>query len=146
MERFRLATLASLVLLIGLSGSAFASQAEPVTITVVTTIEGSEDPFAATGGVVCASGTVRNGGGNFVGWESGTHAQIILRKHFTCPDGTFDVLLRVALDFETRDTAGTWSVVDGTGAYARLRGVGSLTGDNAGDTILDVYVGQMHLD
>ena len=147
MKHLKLAALASLVLLIGLSGSALASPPEPVTITVTTTIEGADDPFAATGGLVCDAGTVTNGGGNFIGWQSGTHAQIILKKVFTCPDGTFVVLLRVTLNFETRDTAGTWSVLDGTGAYATLRGAGSLTGDNTGgDSILDVYVGHVHLD
>ena len=90
------------------------------------------------------------GGGDFIGWQSGFQAaQIILVKHFECPDGSFDVLLRVTLDFATGDTVGTWSVLHGTGAYASLHGAGSLTGDKsdpADKTILDVYIGAMHID
>jgi len=129
-----------------LASGASASQSEPVTITVLTEIAGFEVPFEATGGVVCAEGMVSNVSGNFVGGQSGSQAQIILIKHFACDDGTFDVLLRVTLDFGTGDTVGTWSVLDGTGAYETLHGTGSLTGDGMGDTILDVYVGSMHFN
>ena len=147
MKRLTLAAMAALTAATLLAGPALASSPQPVTITVVTTFEASSDPFAATGGVVCDEGKVANLGGRFVGAQSGTHAQIQLVKRFTCDDGTFDLLLRVTLDFETRDTVGTWSVLDGTGAYDSLRGAGTLTGDNTGgETILDVYTGGMHLN
>ena len=147
MKRVTAAALAALAATTLLAGTVLASAPLPVTITVVTTLEGSSDPFVATGGVVCDEGFVGNAGGRFIGWQSGTHAQIVLLKHFTCDDGAFDILLRVTLDFETRDTVATWSVVDGAGAYESLRGAGTLTGDNSGgDTILDVYTGEMHLD
>ena len=137
------ASVAALVM----AGAVSASQPQAVEITAFTHIDGFEDPFDATGGVICSHGKVSNAGGRFIGWQSGAEAQINLVKHFECPDGTFDVLLRVTLDFETLDTVGTWSVLSGTGAYDDLHGAGSLTGDNpGGDTILDVYVGAMHLD
>jgi len=147
MKRLATAALTALTATILLAGSAFASAPQPITITVVTGMEGSSDPFDATGGVVCEEGVVGNAGGHFVGWQSDTHAQILILKRFTCDDGTFDILLRVKLDFETSDTVATWSVVDGTGAYESLRGSGTLIGTNdGGDTILDEYVGGMHID
>lgn len=148
MKRLRIGTaLVVLGAMLAFAGGASASRSDVVTITVLTHIEGFEVPFEATGDVVCDEGTVADAGGNFVGWRSQTHAQIILIKHFECPEGTFDVLLRVKLDFATGDTVGTWSVLDGTEAYATLRGSGSLTGDGISDvTILDVYVGTMHFD
>jgi hypothetical protein len=81
----------------------------------------------------------------FVG-RSGFMAQIIILKHFVCSDGTFDVLLRVTLDFASGDTVGTWSVLSGTGAYADLHGSGTLTGDGMAEHILDEYSGAMHID
>ena len=147
MKRLATAALTALTATVLLAGSALASAPEPITITVVTGVEGSSDPFAATGGVVCEEGVVGNAGGHFVGWQSDTHAQILILKRFTCDDGTFDILLRVTLDFETNDTVATWSVVGGTDAYASLRGAGTLIGTNNGDeTILDEYVGGMHIN
>lgn len=129
------------------SGAAVASPPLPVTITVNTTVEpGAVDPFTATGGVFCSAGVVSTPITLFVGFQSGSHAQIIIVKHFVCPDGTFDVLLRVDLDFTTFATEGTWSVLSGTGAYAKLHGSGTLTGENMGATILDLYSGSMHID
>jgi hypothetical protein len=129
---------------------AVASPPQPVTITVDTTIaEGAVDPFTATGDVICASGEVSNLKSRFVGSQSGTHARIIVVKHFVCDDGsgTFDILVRATLDFATFDTVGTWSVLRGTGAYAKLHGTGSLAGENLGpDVVRDVYTGSMHVD
>jgi len=131
------------------AGGVSAAQPQAVTITVNTDIEGLVDPFEAIGGLVCTAGMVSNVGGRFVGWQSGSHAMIIETKRFECADGTFDVLLRVNLDFATGDTAGTWSVLDGLGTYASLHGAGSITGDKtdpSASTILDTYTGAMHFD
>ena len=147
MKRLATAALTALTATFLLAAPALASAPQPITITVVTTEDGASDPFDATGGVVCEQGVVGNAGGHFVGWQSTTHAQILILKRFTCDDGTFDILLRVKLDFETSDTVATWSVVDGTGAYESLRGSGTLIGTNdGGETILDEYVGGMHID
>jgi hypothetical protein len=141
--------IALMLTLATLAGPAVATAAQPqaVEITVVTHIGGSGDPFQATGGVICAAGTVSQIEGRFVGGWGGRQGQLILVMRFVCPDGTFDVLLRVTLDFQTGDTAGTWSVLRGTGVYAQLHGTGSLSGDSlGGGTILDVYMGGMHVD
>jgi len=128
------------------SGIALASTPQAVTITVPTSFNATQDPFHATGGVVCDEGTVSNGAGHFVGWQSNTHAEILLQKLFECPDGSFDILLRITLDFESLNTVATWSVIDGSGAYESLRGAGTLTGERQGEIILDVYTGNMHLN
>jgi hypothetical protein len=147
MSRPRLIPLfAALAATLILATGADASQSRPVTITVLTTVEGN-DPFVATGGVVCSTGEVSNGSIQFVGAQRGSGAQILIDKHFACADGTFEILLRVSLDFAACDTAGTWSVLSGTDAYARLHGSGRLSGESdCEDTTLDAYVGSMHLD
>ena len=134
-----------LVATLALATNVYATSPQAVTITSVTQID--QGPFISTGGLVCTVGQVSNVSSRFVGGQSGRLAQILIDKRFECDDGTFDVLLRVSLDFETCDTVGTWSVLTGTGAYATLRGAGSLTGDSdCGDSILDVYTGSMHFD
>ena len=137
--------LLALAATLALAPSALASQSEPVTITVLT--QGDVNPFDATGGVVCESGTVSNGQFQFVGWQSETHAQVRIVKQFACDDGSFDILLRATVNFATCDTVATWSVLDGAGAYERLHGSGDLVGtSDCGDSILDVYTGSMHID
>jgi hypothetical protein len=147
MSRPRLvSTVVVLAAALVLTANVQASQSQPVTITVLTTQAGT-DAFTATGGVVCSSGTVSNAWVRFVGYQNGSGVQILIDKYFECADGTFDILLRVSLDFSTCDTVATWSVLDGNGAYERLRGAGSLTGTSScDDTILDAYVGAMHID
>jgi hypothetical protein len=138
--------LAALLALVG-AGTAAATPGTPVTISnTVSFVEGAVDPFTSTGGVVCAAGTVSTPFAVFVGWQSGSKAQILVGKHFVCPDGTFELLLRVTLDFATGDTAGTWSVVSGTGAYDELHGTGRIVGDAFEGGIQDEYAGAMHLD
>ena len=148
MKRTRIGgVLVGLLASLALATSVSATTPSPVSITVVTHVDGFQDPFVSTGGLVCAAGQVSNASIRFVGSQNGRHAQILIDKQFVCDDGTFDILLRVTLDFESCDTVGTWSVLDGTGTYTTLRGAGSLTGDSSCEgTILDVYTGSMHLD
>jgi hypothetical protein len=139
--------LVAFIALLALAPAAAATPPRPISITVDTSFEpGAVDPFSSTGGVVCAAGSVSTPVTRFVGFQSDTHAQILIVKHFVCADGSFDLLLRVRLDFATTDTVGTWSVLDGTGAYAKLHGSGTLTGDGMGESVLDVYTGTMHID
>jgi hypothetical protein len=150
MKVVRIGTALSLVVaMLAMASGATATTPQPVTITVVTGIGGFEAPFEVAQGPICGAGTVSNVGGRFIAWQSGSHARIIETKRFGCPDGTFDVLLRVTLDFATGDTVGTWSVLAGSGAYASLHGAGSITGDKTvpdATEILDTYIGGMHLD
>jgi hypothetical protein len=86
------------------------SGGQPVTLTVLSTIDPEAiDPFTTT-----PEGEVRTLFITFVGAQSGTHRQINAVKLFICPTGTFEVHLRVTLDFETHGTNGTWSVAHGT--------------------------------
>ena len=148
MKRSRVsASLLALVATLAVAANVSATPSTPVTITVEVTIGGSDNPFVATGGMVCDAGVVSNLGGNFVGGFSNTHAQIQLFQRFACDDGTFDLHVRVALSFTTFETAGTWSVVDGTGAYDMLRGTGTITGEPRGIGMgLDTFVGSMHFN
>lgn len=149
------AAVAAIAATLAMPAGATATQPEPVTITVETQL-GVENTFHATGGLVCATGTVFTLGGGptgdtrtFNGGQSFAQAQLLLSQRFECPDGSFDVLLRVTLDFATGDTVGTWSVLRGAGAYASLHGAGSLTGDRVEPTdlvILDTYTGYVHVD
>jgi len=111
--------------------------------------------FTATGdavgsGLVCGSGSVVDTGIVFGGFQSGRSAQILVRKTFTCADGsgTFFVKIQVHLDFETSTEVFTWVVMGGTGDYENLRGSGD------GSTVSDgsdpqtgnfnTYVGGLH--
>jgi hypothetical protein len=141
---------------LAMPAGAAATQPAPVVITILEEHFMAENAFDATGGLVCATGTVFPLGGGptgasraFNGGQSGSQAQIHLSQRFECPDGSFDVLLRVTLDFATGGTVGTWSVLRGTGAYASLHGAGSLTGERVeppDPVILVTYTGRVHLD
>jgi len=141
-------------LVLALAGTAQATPPAPVTMSVTTTIVPPGDPFpsdafASTGGIVCASGTMSATFDLGVGWQSGDHFQILVGKHVTCSDGTFELLLRVTLDFATGNTWGTWSVQSGTGAYQKLHGAGQVVGTRpfpGSSTIDDEYTGSMHVD
>ncbi len=111
--------------------------------------------FTATGsavdsGLVCASGTVLDTGIVFGGFQSGRSAQILVRKTFTCADGsgTFFVKIQVHLDFETATESFTWVVLGGTGNYESLRGSGDGTtvGDGSDPQTgnFNTYVGGLH--
>ena len=139
------AALLAIMASLSLVAPALGTESTPITITV-DTVSGS-DPFVATGGVVCATGIVENDWVNFVGWQNGKGAQIQIVKRFDCGADEFDLLLRVSLDFATCDTVGSWSVLDGIGRYATLRGSGTITGtSDCGNGIRDVYTGSMHMN
>jgi hypothetical protein len=131
-----------------LTAPAVASPGQPVTITLLSTIDPPDavDPFTSTGGIVCATGEVSTVRTVFAGGQSGFHAQITTVKHFECANGSFDLLVRVTLDEVTFNTEGTWTVLRGTGAFAKLHGSGSITGTRVGDKVLDEYIGSMHIN
>jgi hypothetical protein len=154
MRSFRFgAAVAVIATTLAMPAGATATQPEPVVITIVEENLFGEDTFYATGGLVCATGTASPLGGGptgatrtFNGGQSFAQAQLLLSERFECPDGSFDVLVRVTLDFATGDTVGTWSVLRGTGAYVSLHGAGSTTGDWDGQVVVVTHSGNMHRD
>ena len=146
MRRIRLRmALAGAIAALMIAAPVAASQPAPVAISVHTDFDGSA-PFDATGGLICASGTVNDTFGVFVGWQSNRHAQILVGKHFDCGDGdTFEITLAVTLNFNTGSTFGTWTVISGTGAYDGLRGQGPIIGTSEPGGIFDEYTGGMHI-
>ena len=104
-------------------------------------------PFTATG-PVCPSGETIDVFSRSAGFESGNRLQILVVKQFTCADGsgTFSVLFRVHLTFEPFSNTFTWTVLDGTGAYARLHGSGSGFGTPTANGGTDTLIGRMHID
>jgi hypothetical protein len=144
---FSFATVALLVL----AGAAqAATKPEPVTLTG--TLVFPESPpatgtFTATG-PICPSGTIQELGGLFVGWQSDRLARIGVRHEFTCADGSgsFVLQLTVRLNFEDGTTDFRWSVLSGSGDYAKLHGTGTGTGAPIAGGIVDTYTGEMHID
>jgi len=122
-------------------------QATTITADMSDPTAGADGTFTATG-PVCASGTVTQLERLFVGYESGDHAQILVRHQFTCADGSgsFVIELRVRLSFETFTTEFNWSVLSGTGAYVSLHGAGSGSDVLTDDGLRDFYTGATHID
>lgn len=125
------------------AGAALASPSQPVTISVQTVFSDPSDQFTTTGGVVCQTGSVSTPSVKFEG-RNGTHTQLLVRKQFACPDGTFDLLLQVTGDNASGNDSGTWAVNGGTGAYKLLHGTGNIVGTSTGpNSIDDEYAGSM---
>ena len=89
----------------------------------------------------CGSGTVTNGsnsqvhGGPRFGKFNGF-------KIFECAGGDVFVV-RLSAKFGDTGSTGTWSIVDGSGDVADLRGSGTLVGTPIPDGINDVYDGTL---
>jgi hypothetical protein len=81
---------------------------------------------AASGGLICAKGTLVDTSLIFVGFQGGQGFQVQVRKTFTCDDGsgTFFVKLQVHGQFDGTETF-SWVVQGGTGKYQSLRGSGN---------------------
>jgi hypothetical protein len=105
---------------------------------------------AVDSGLICASGTVLDTGIVFGGFQSGRSVQILVRKTFTCADGSgaFFVKIQVHLDLETSTEVFTWVVLGGTGRYENLRGSGDGTtvGDGSDPQTgnFNTYTGGLH--
>jgi hypothetical protein len=70
-----------------------------------------------------------------------------LRKTFTCADGTgaFSAVVTARWVIGTPASHGTWTIVSGTGSYAKLRGSGTLVGDQLPrGRVNDHWVGSVH--
>ena len=128
----------------------FAAPPKALHIEVLEFIGPGTETFTATGaavddGLVCATGFVSDVG-TTVGNPNGPFQMIWTTKHFDCGDGTFDMKLIIKLDLATNNTTAKWRVTGGTGAYAGLKGNGTLVGTavTPGVSIYDVYDGKVH--
>ena len=137
-------------LAIGLLGALLVAPTSAAAAPVVTTIrivivfEQSEE-FTTTGGVLCPSGDavtdpIFAAGFGRMGRGAGTFH---LTKTLTCDDGsgTFQILVNVGPAWP--GTVGGFSVSGGTGAYANLRGGGSIIGTPTDVGINDLYTGRL---
>ena len=64
-----------------------------------------------------------------------------LTKTLDCTDGsgTFTIVINAATVFGSPTDQGGWAVLSGSGAYATLRGGGSLVGTYVPDGIMSTY-------
>jgi hypothetical protein len=112
----------------------------------------SGGPFTASGpavdaGLVCAAGdTIDNDLPQAAGYQSERGVNLLIVKHFSCTDASGEFWIKLQVRIDARGDDFTWAIVDGTGDYERLRGTGSGLGVPAGDDILDLYDGAVHID
>ena len=127
--------------------SVSAGPASESTITIEVLFSGAES-FQATGGVVCESGTSStDGSANFGGSKNQGRFTFHVVKTLTCDGdaGTFRLLVDVAQNAEGDGTIGGFTVGDGTGSMAGIRGGGRIVGTNYpdGSGITDIYTGRL---
>ena len=145
--------LATIVALVGFVVPAAASSPVNVKITSPMEFLGDTGTFEASGpaveaGLICPEGTVHDTEYRSRGSDSKRFINLFVHKVFVCADGSgsfeMDLNLRI---FSPPRTKGTWRIVDGDGAYARLHGNGKLTaGPAAGNIVIDLYRGKLHND
>jgi hypothetical protein len=102
--------------------SASASTPTPVTITGTydfSTFPDVTGTFTTTGALTITGDTTMHIGPNY----NGTIAHCVVT--LIAPDGV--IIIHQQCQFATSPPAGRWEIVSGTGAYANLRGNGSLT-------------------
>jgi hypothetical protein len=107
---------------IGSVPSASASTPTPVTITGTydfSTFPDVTGTFTTTGALTISGPTTMHIGPNY----NGTRAHCVVT--LIAPDGV--IIIHQECEFATSPPAGRWEIVSGTGAYANLRGNGSLT-------------------
>ncbi len=111
--------------------------ASPKSVTIVSNVTFNPDgpnygDFVTSGtatdsGLICPSGTFVDIGLHFTGFQSDRGmVQVQVVKEFTCDDGsgTFVAKLQIQANFVTGIENFSWVVLDGTDAYASLRGAG----------------------
>ena len=107
---------------IGSVPSASASTPTPVTITAtydLSTFPDVTGTFITSGALTISGDTTMHIGPN----HNGTIAHCVVT--LIAPDGV--IIIHQECQFATRPPMGRWEIVSGTGAYANLRGNGSLT-------------------
>jgi hypothetical protein len=130
-----------------------ASPPTAVTFEINTTLgDPSGGPFVATGpaveaGIICSHGDTVDLDLNVAGNEAKGHVNFQVFKKFTCADTEADSFVG-KLQVRVGDKY-SWLIVEGTGAYARLRGTGMGEGtfvEGQPYTLLDVLQGAVHVD
>jgi hypothetical protein len=137
--RLALAVAAALTL----SAPVFAAGASPVTIRIE--VIGGTETFTTTGDALCPAGTATTDVGHFGGGPvaGSFHGS----KTLDCTDGSgsFRITFDAATVFGAPQDQGGWHVIDGTDAYATLRGGGNLVGTYVEGGIIDLYTGRVQL-
>ena len=109
---------------IGSAPSASASTPTPVTITAVFDPSGFPDvtgTFTTTGALTISGPATMHIGPNY----NGTIAHCVVT--LIASDGSGTIIIHQQCQFATDPPEGRWEIVSGTGAYANLKGNGSLT-------------------
>ena len=132
-----------------------AAASSPVNVTILSVMDflGDTGTFEASGpaveaGMICPQGDVYDTEYRSAGSESKRFLNLFVHKLFVCADGsgTFEMDLNVKIYSPPR-TTGTWRIVEGEGAYARLHGNGKLSAYRASEnTVIDLYTGSLHVD
>lgn len=132
----------------------WATQPLAVHIESLTTIGiGMVDQFTATGpavaaGYICPVGQVETTSVAQLANPAGSLVILMADKEFSCSTtDTFVLRMVIKLDTATGYTTARWRIISGTGAYAGLKGRGTLIGipDVLGVTIWDYYDGRLQL-
>jgi hypothetical protein len=133
------ATAAALLLVV--SAVSTAAAATQTTITIDSNSGG--ETFTTTGGALCPSGLATTDFHHFGGRD--VAGSFHLTKTLVCADdsGSFTIRVNAATVFGSPTDQGGWSVVGGDGAYANLRGGGSLVGTYYPGGIIDLYTGNV---
>jgi hypothetical protein len=108
----------------GSAPSVSASTPTPVTITAVYDFSGFPDvtgTFTTTGALTISGDTTMHVGLNADGIRA--HCVVTL----IASDGSGTIIIHQQCQFATDPPEGRWQIVSGTGAYANLKGNGSLT-------------------
>lgn len=128
-------------------GSATAATAQPraVRLEVKTPRSGGPGTFTASGAGLCRRGATRDT--IFTLPSAANHETVHLRKTFSCSDrsGTFVVEMRAHVAGTHTHASGSWKIVSGSDAYAKLEGAGNLVTDVRPATFLDHFSGTVIL-
>jgi hypothetical protein len=129
-----------------------ASSPASVSIEIDTTLgpDGGSGPFTASGsaiddGLFCNSGHSFDAFSLEAGQAQGINLQV--KKVLVCDDGSGAVLVKLQVRVDRKGNNYSWTIVDGIGDYARLRGSGQGSGEfTTGTTLDDLLTGAMHVD
>jgi hypothetical protein len=139
MQRLVVRGVVAAVLVVGISlasGLAPAAAAQPVQVAITSHMtfnfpNPNTGDFTTSGpatdsGLICPAGTVVDTSLVFGGFQSGRGFQVLVRKTFTCNDGSGTFFVKLAVHAAADGTESfTWVVQGGTGAYESLRGSGT---------------------